>query len=399
MENKTLFKIVGGAIALIVFAILSTSLVEEIDAGEIVVIQAPVTGKLSVYTKAGYVWQGGGKATHYKRENQFYFLSTRDKIKAGIRDTTDNAVNAIWNDNGKSSISGSIRWTMPSDTESIIKLHSNFGTQDQIEQSLIRTNVVKSVFHTGPIMSSRESYAEKRGDLISLIQDQINYGVYRTKVVERDVVDELTGETRTQNVVEIIESEGIKQRQEESPIQEYNLRLYNVAVTSITYDDRTEDQIGNQQDAYMAVQTAIANSKKAEQDLITTQKQGEAAAAKAKWEIEVEKAKLVTEAETRRAVAEENLKTAGLNKQADILEGQGIAEKKRLVMQADGALNEKLQAWIKSQEFMWAAFAQYKGNIVPLYQTGAGGGSNAINFMEIMGAKAAKDLALDLSNK
>lgn len=41
--------------------------------------------------------------------------------------------------------------------------------------------------------------------------------------------------------------------------------------------------ISQQQAATMQIQTALANAKKAEQDAITAQKQGEADAAKAKW--------------------------------------------------------------------------------------------------------------------
>lgn len=33
---------------------------------------------------------------------------------------------------------------------------------------------------TGPLMSSKESYAEKRTNLIRFIEDQISNGVYKT---------------------------------------------------------------------------------------------------------------------------------------------------------------------------------------------------------------------------
>lgn len=145
------------------------------------------------------------------------------------------------------------------------------------------------------------------------------------------------------------------------------------------------------------VQTARSNAIKAEQDVITAQKQGEAEAAKAKWEIEVTKARQVTEAEARTAVARENVKAADLNKQASILEGQGEAEKKRLIMNADGALDKKLEAYVKVQARWAEAIQNYGGSWVPttVMGGGSGGGNAALNFMEIMGMKAAKDLAVD----
>jgi hypothetical protein len=148
------------------------------------------------------------------------------------------------------------------------------------------------------------------------------------------------------------------------------------------------------------VQTSRATAQKAIQDAITTKAKGEADAAKAKWEQEVIKAKNITKAESDKAVAQLAMETAALNKQRDILEGEGIAAKKRLVMAADGALNEKLAAYVKVQQAWATAFANYGGNVVPLYQTGGANGKNgAVDFMEIMGARSARDLMLDLSNK
>lgn len=400
METKQIMKWVGGSVAIIFILIMGGRLVEEVDAGEIVVIQSPFTGNLSVHKEAGYVWQGGGKATHYRKSNQFWYLSKEDKVKDGVtNDETESSLPAIWNDGGESKISGSVRYDMPLDDESIIRVHSTFGSQESIEHQLIKTNVEKAIFLTGPLMSSKESYAERRSDLISLIEDQANKGVYKTKIVEEEKQDDLTGELKKAKSVEILQVNGVTQRQEVSTVSAYGLRLYNVSIKSISYDSNVRDQIKTQQSSIMAVQTAIASARKAEQDVITAQKEGEAAAAKAKWTIEVDKASQVTKAEAARAVAEEEVKTAALNKQRDILEGEGIAAKKRLVMQADGALDQKLKAYVETQKYWAEAFSKYSGNIVPLYQTGGSGSNGGINFMELMGAKAAKDLTLDLKQK
>lgn len=399
---KLILKVIAGIVAAIVVVILAFNMLEEVDAGEIVVIQYP-NGTLNVADKAGWAWQGGGKATHYKKSNQFWFLSVKDKKSdPAVEDTTDSSLPVTWNDGGVSSVSGSVRYDMPLGDSEIIKVHSIFGSQENIERQLVKTNMEKSIFLTGPLMSSKESYAERRSDLISLIEDQANKGVYRTKVVEAQQEDPLTGEKKKEKFVEVLTKNGINLRQETSTISVYGLRLYNVAIKNIGYDESVVKQIRTQQQAIMSVQTAIADAKKAEQDVITAQKKGEASAAEAKWEIEVKKARAVTQAESNRAVAEEDVKTAALNKQRDILEGEGIAAKKRLVMQADGALDQKLKAYITTQQYWAEAFSKYSGNIVPLYQTGGSGGNGAngaFNFMEIMGAKAAKDLSLDLSNK
>src|SRR5690606_20448982 len=133
-------------------------------------------------------------------------------------DETESSLPAIWNDGGESKISGSVRYDMPVDDESIIKVHSTFGSQESIEHQLIKTNVEKAIFLTGPLMSSKESYAERRSDLISLIEDQANKGVYKTKIVEEEKQDDLTGEPKKAKTVEILQVNGVTQRQEVSTV-------------------------------------------------------------------------------------------------------------------------------------------------------------------------------------
>lgn len=396
MQNqvKKVVTIVVVSVLVLTTLFIAPKLFEDVDAGEVVVIQDPFDGELHVNTEPGFVWQGGGRATHYRKSNQFWFSAPTDE------NSTNLSIPVKWNDGGHASISGSVRYDLPTDQESLIKIHSIFGSQEALETQLIKTNIEKAIYMTGPLMTSKESYAEKRNDLIFYIEDQASRGVYKTKQIEVKEVDGLTNEEKMVTKVEIVEkTPGQPIRQEESPIKSYGVRLYNISINGIEYDKSVEKQIQTQQQAIMNVQTAIANAKKAEQDAITIAKQGEAEAAKAKWEQEVVKAKMVTQAEAQRKVAEEEVKTAELNKRRDILEGEGIAAKKRLVMQADGALEQKLAAWKFSEEKKWDAFSKFSGNMVPLYQSGSSNGNNAMNWMEIMGMKAAKDLNLDLKTK
>jgi hypothetical protein len=57
----------------------------------------------------------------------------------------------------------------------------------------------------------------------------------------------------------------------------------------------------------------------------------------------------------------------------------------------------KLNAQIEVQKVWADAFSKYTGAIVPQIQTGGSSGSNgALNFMDIMTAKTARDFALDM---
>ncbi len=107
--------------------------------------------------------------------------------------------------------------------------------------------------------------------------------------------------------------------------------------------------------------------------------------------------------------AAKELEVARLEKQASaetkqklILLGQGEATRKRLVMQADGALKQKLATY----ENVMAHWADaYSKRNVPTYQvTGGngktGGGDMQSNqFMNMLNTQMAKNLGLDLKVK
>lgn len=400
MQNLSIKKIIFGIVGIIAAIFLiayAGKLAEDVSAGEIVVIQDPIDGDLHVYTNPGVVGQNFGTATHYKKSTQLWFTKVTEH-----GDTNDQSIKVRFNDGGHANISGSVRIDLPLSEKEIIALHTTYGSQTAVETQLVKTVIEKSVYMTGPLMSSKESYAEKRNDLISFIDDQAVHGVYKTTQREVKGIDPISGVEKTNTIVEISKSSDGKGflRQEQSPIEKFHLNLYNFSINSIDYDATVDAQIASQQKAMMQVQTAMANAKRAEQDAVTVEMQGKADAAKAKWEQEVLKARAVTEAQQKKEVAELDAKTAAAEKQANILRGEGEGAYKRLIIQADGALNQKLATYERVQKNWADAFAAYTGNIVPQFQTGGGtGGNGALNFMEIMGAKAARDLSLDLSTK
>lgn len=397
--NRQILKLSSLAIGAILCIVLAFSVVEENSAGDIMVIQNPFTGNLSTYTTAGPKPQWFGNVTKYQKENTFWFVFpiTAEDSSKGI---PNEGLPVVWNDGGKAVIGGSIRYTLPTDHKSIIAFHAAYRNQENLEASLIKPNVEKAVYFTGPLLSSKESYAEKKNEIINYIEDQLKYGVYKTKVVNKKQIDPITNEERNVAVTEIVtDNRNMALRQESSPIRKMNINAYNLSIKAISYNAIVEEQIRTQQASNMLVQTAVVNAKKAQQDAITTEEQGKADAAKAKWEQEVLKAKLVTEAEAKKKVAELEVMTAELNKRKEILEGEGVAAKKRLIMQADGALEKKLETYIKVQERWAEAFEKHPHPLTPTIVSGGTAQNAGLNFLQMMDLKAMKDLSLDMSVK
>ena len=374
-------------LTLIVCISYSGKMFEEVDAGEIVVIQHPLSGELDVYTTAGTYSQYLGKATHYKRRSQIWF----SKIITNA-DTTDQSIKIRFNDGGHANIAGSVSMELPLDIKSIIALHTNFGSQEAIERDLVTTIIQKAVFMSGPLMSSKESYAEKRNALISYIEDQSSNGVYKTTQKDEKTIDALTKAEKIVTIVEIEkDSKGILLRVEKSPIQRYAVRLSNLSINGVDYDKNVEKQIKDQQGLTMQVQTSIANAKKSEQDALTAEQKGKADAATARWTQEVIKAKLVTEAEQKKAVAELEAKTAIFNAQTTRTDADAEAYKAARLVSAGLSPWDKADFEMKTKIGIAEAFSKM---VLPTtYFNGGGSGQNKESMLESI--ISAKLLGLD----
>ncbi|OAI41837.1 hypothetical protein AYO40_06990 [Planctomycetaceae bacterium SCGC AG-212-D15] len=368
------------------------------------VIQSPMSGDLTWHTTPGVKLQWFGKVTKYDKRVQLWFRSATKK---------DDTLRIRFNDGGHAAISGGISWEMPTDPEHLTMLHTKFGSQQAIEEQLVRTIINKSVYMTGPLMSSTESYAGRRNELLQLIEDQASGGVFQTRTVMKLEKDPITGVDRKVSVVQLVLDEhGKPQRVEESPLQEFAVRTFNLSIEEIKYEGKVEEQIAQQQEAVMQVQIAIAEGKRAEQQVLTTQKQGEATAAKEEWAQRAVAAKEVTQAEMVKKVAEtkaeQMLAVAKLDaeaakqfKAAEIARGEGEAARRKLVMEADGALEKKLEAYVETQKAYARAISEYKGQLVPSVVMGGSkeSGGGVQQLIELLSIKAARDLSLDITPK
>ncbi len=395
---KRIIALAVTAVLALATLIILPQLFTNVDAKEIVVIQK-IGGDLEVITDPGWKWQGLGKITRYARRDQFSFSASKDQGKS-----VDESIQTRFNDGGHANLSGTINWAMPLAADKVIRLHKDFGGTVAIEQQLMRTAVQKVIYNVGPTMSSTESSAEKRPDIPKYIDDQLLNGTYLTKTVATTIKDPITNQDKVVNVVTISIDpvNGKPQRESASQLSEYGLVLQPVSINKITYSDDVEKQITERQKATTAVQISKANAIRAEQEKLTTISQGEANAAKAKWEQEVENAKTIATAQARVTIADASVKEAEAFKKAETLRGEGEAARKQLVMTADGALDKKLDALVKiNQMYATAIEKAAPGAWSPSVVMGGGangnGGTNAASLVELMTARTAKELGIDMS--
>jgi len=411
---KLALRISGAFVSLLLLIWVFSGTMITQGADEIIVKQDLFGGTLHVWNTPGPKAVLWGTITRYKISEQLWFLSGDDKIKGAKTPLTDEEKKAIvddsikvrFNDGGHGNISGSLRYFLPTDPGKMLTIHQTYHSMEAIDHALVRQVVIKGVYMSGPLMSSRESYAEKRADLINFITDQITFGVYRTEHDQVKSNDPLTGQEKVLDIVRPKVSAGSPngiEREEESPIQKFGMSTSNITITGIDYDPVVEAQIKQQQEAIMAVQQAIVNAKKAEQDTLTVEQQGKAAAAKAKWDQEVEKATAVTSAEKDKAVATTQaekdkevaalaLETAKLNAQNTVVAAKADADAKRLQVTANNNFQDRIDAYIKVQEAWASAYGNQRQT--PDIAFGGGGASGTTAAMDLLAIKTARDLGI-----
>lgn len=418
MTPRKIILLAGAGLTLALTAVFSTSLFETNLTGYMQVKQAAVSGDLSCRLEGGTYPQMFGDIHTYKEASTFYFGlddPAHDDVKTVPLTTT-------FADGAKSKVSGSVRVLLPQNCEQLVHIHRKFKSMNGVMTRLVLPALRKVAFQTGPHMTSAESYSERRGEFASLLEDQLLNGIIEVDKVAKTHVDPITGKEeeifvlQKRPCVDASKDDCIGGFERKAGVfNEFDISLTNFEVADISYTDSVLKQIEAQRTARMDIITQEAEAQKAEarakkakseaQALIEeTRAKEEVAKTQRTVKAEADKVEATLQAEKLRDVAKLEKEAAEFTKKKEILLGEGEAARKRLVMQADGALEKKLEA-LQSIHQSWAQ--AYSNRKVPATVFGGGGNGNAVagsdtdvqNFMRLMNMQAVKQLSVDVNTK
>lgn len=389
LDKKKVTALILGALAVVCLCCIG-SIGEDVKNEEVVVNQYPLSGNMEYWTTPGWKWQWFGRTTSYYKTQQFWFGG---KDAEGVRH--GNPIMVIFNDASVGYIHGSLRVELPADVQHLSKIQTAYTGMDRLMNELVAPNVGKVIYASGPLMSAFESYAEKKNDMIAYITDQLTNGIYKTTVSEQVTYDALTGEEKKVKIASLIEDPeamGGYKRSENSPFTAYGVKLDQVSISEITYDEKVNQQIATQQQANMSIQTKKAEAAAAQQDAIKAEAEGKAAAAKAKWEQEKVKATEVTKAEQEREVARLAAEKAEFDKKRIIAEGEAEAAKNRALVAAGLTPLERAQIEKETRIGVAEALSKTKWPTVVM-----GGSSGSGSAMDVIALKQMTDLVNKMS--
>ncbi len=384
------------------------------DAGERTVIQYP-WGTLVVKFTPGIYFKFFGSTEVYRDVITYDFDKSNARGEASLDFP---GIIVRYQDGGTGKVFGKARFALPNDEVTMIKLHKDFRSNDAIAYKLIKTLVEESMNLTAGLMTSEESYAEKRSIFTQWAEEQIASGKFYTQLETIEEKHEATNESVMRKIPVIVYGDDKLPKHHNSDFKAYGITVSGFQITDWDFEQKTLEQISRKREATMGIITAKADAERARQEALTAEEQGKKNVMVDKYAKEQEKIQAVVDAEKEKEVAvtkatqgvlvaeqgkleaEQKRLAAIAYKQEQILRGEGDGEYKRLVMSADGALAAKLEAW--QAVHMRYAEAIEKQKWVPeiqMGQSGQNGGSAATDLIEMLKARTAKELNLDMSVK
>jgi hypothetical protein len=305
-------------------------------------------------------------------------------------------------------VRGITQFILPSDEKEMILIHNTHRTPQSLVVKRLAPYTKECLQSSAQLMSSEKHYGGGRAQMAQDFLDQLKEGVYLLVTEENVVYDSLEMEKKRVYQTEIqFDKKTSTPKRKLSSIKEYGITVADAAITDVDYENKVDEKLVKIIDAVTKSSISKQELMTAQQQTLTAKAKGEQALVEIEYQQKQEQTKQVVEAQTKVKVAEQDKLQQKIAYEGSILEAKKIKEladanayARQRIMQADGALEMKLKAQVEVQKVWAEAFSKYTGAVVPQIQTGGGATTNgALNFMDIMTAKTAKDFALDLKNK
>ena len=402
-----------------------------------------VLGNEEVVTEVGYKFYPFGRYNSWKRAMTVQALtgSRGDAIRAEKDSDNTSAslppMSIMFLDQVDALAEATVRFSIPSDSESFLKLAHEYRSPENLLRTSLMPSFKETLKANASLMTAEEYYAGGQTGFNSTFEEQMTNGIFLVKREEIQVrsrktrasanaalgtdQEEYGDNMKTVFVVnKVLDSDGLPKRKKQRFI-EFGITVVSALVTDMNPNRKFVERMQLKQQA--SADRAIAREQRVQEEeqrlLAIARGEREVAERQAKAKVEqiqktteaqTEKQLAITKAEKFRAEAAISKDTAQINFEKAKIEAQTVrtlaeaeAYKKKVILQADNALSQKLDAEIKIQQLWAKAFAERK---VPTTVFGGGGSGAPVGsdgevkaFMQMLTLDAAKRLNYDRDMK
>ncbi len=372
------------------------------DLGYREVVETPAGQKYVIYNNGIYIKMPGSKITTYPN---VITISNRGNDTGST--VNGRLIPIRFNDATKAEAQTVVRFRLPDVEKDMMRLHSEYINKEYLAVKGLQPYTIECLKNSAQLMDSEQHYSGGRAQLSQFFQDQLEVGLFILDTKETFTRDSITGENKRIYESKIRVDENGEKVRKESDLNIFGISIASATIEQVDYEAQVDAKLTKKIEASTRESVSKQNLVTAQQEAMTAEAEGRRRLVEIEYEEKQNQTQQLVQAETQVRLALKDKEKQKIALDGARLEAQKIkalaeaeAFAKQKVMQADGALEKKLAAYKDVQE-MWAkAFENYKGDLVPQFVTGSNdGGNGGLDFMQLMSAKAAKDLSLELKVK
>ncbi len=369
------FKLTIGGIAIAVLCIIAFNLWGSNDYAEYKIRQAPGSGEMSIISDPGMYWDGFADISTYKVSGDIDFKEV-----------------TTMSDGAKVTFSGSVKFRLPSDEKTRLRLHKDFGSYDNVVENLIKKNTIDVLSNkTAPMFTASDTYSARKPEIARVLEGQLQngaYDVYYEDVKMPDGTKYRLAKVRT-------DENGKPKVIGKNLLNEYGIEIQQVVMGDPQPEEKILKIIDAQKEAEQKAVLARSQAEKARQDTITITEQGKAAVAQAEADAKAKAIVETTEAAKNRDVSKLNAEKAEYDAKKILAEGKAQAEANRLKVSAGLTPQEAAEWDYKTKVGIAQAVASVKFPANMIVAGGAEGGS--ANPFDAIGLQSLYNLSKQMS--
>lgn len=398
-----------------------------------------VTGNESVVTEIGYKFYPFGRYNAWKRAMTVQATSasiSKAITSEGDPDSTSASLpplSIMFLDQVDAHAEATVRFAIPSDEEAFLKLAHEYRSPENLLRTALLPAFKETLQANASLMSAEEYYAGGRTEFNSEFENQMSSGIYLVKREEITVKsgktssssanaalgkdqEEYGDDSKTIFVVKKVLDEAGQPMRKTQRFTDYGIAVVSALVTDMKPNQKFIERMQLKQKA--SADRAIAREQRVqeeeqrllaiargEREVAERQAQAKVDQIQKTTEAETEKQLAITRAQKLKAEAQIQRETAQINLEKATIEAQtqrtladAEAYQKKVILQADNALAQKLEAEVKIQQLWAEAYAKRQ---VPTNVFGGGGsGGSPVGsdmetkaFMQMLTLDAAKRLS------
>jgi regulator of protease activity HflC (stomatin/prohibitin superfamily) len=350
-----------------------------------------INGTEKVFFKPGFHFAGFfSKNTDYPDVITTVFSETENKEVI----SREPSFIIRFNDATKATAQATIRWSLPSDEISMVKIHRAYHSPERLAKTSLVPYARECLKFAAQLMESETHYSGGRSKLKEDFRDQLQNGQYVLEYKTEYVTDTLTNETEKLTTSYIRRGADGQATRIESDIQQYEINVNFAAIDEVDYEEQVDRKLAQKIEQSTLESVSKQSLITAQQEALTEKARGEQMLAKVKAEQEADKLQAVIQAQKAKEVAKEEALQAKYIADKIAEEGRAQAEANRALVSAGLTPEQRMNMEIEIADKVSSNMAKIQFPEIMIF--GGGDKNSPTNPFDAVGLDAYRKIVKEI---